>query len=93
MLQSNDGGPESTSEKRKRRGREKLQAAEAHPRIAEALRVFPGARVLRVDDPDVQEEIDDAPEPARANVIHVDFGHRERVEEVIPDPEEREDDE
>jgi len=93
VLQSNDGGPESTSEKRKRRGREKLQAAEAHPRIAEALRVFPGARVLRVDDPDVQEEIDDAPEPARANVIHVDFGHRERVEEVIPDPEEREDDE
>ena len=93
VLQSGDGARESTSEKRTRRKTEKFQSAEAHPRIAEALRVFPGARVLRVDDPEAQEEIDDTPEPTRPNVIHVDFGHRERLEEIIPDPEEREDDE
>jgi len=91
VLQSTDGAAESTQEKRKRRGREKLQAAEAHPRIAEALRVFPGARVLRVEEPEEQDDLDDA--PASPNVIHVDFGHRERVDEAIPDPEEREDDE
>ena len=91
VQQSTDGAAESTQEKRKRRGRERLQAAEAHPRIAEALRVFPGARVLRVEEPEEQDDMDDA--PASPNVIHVDFGHRERVEEAIPDPEEREDDE
>lgn len=93
VRQSTDGAPESTSEIRKRRGREKLQSAEAHPRIVEAMRVFPGAQILRVDEPDGQEDTDDTPEPTRPNVIHVDFGHRERVEEMIPDPEEREDDE
>jgi DNA polymerase-3 subunit gamma/tau len=90
VLQSNDGVAESTSEQRRRRGREKLKAVEAHPRIAEALRVFPGARVLRVEEPEEQEELDEA--PAAANVIHVDFNLRERAEEGIPDPEEREDD-
>jgi DNA polymerase-3 subunit gamma/tau len=90
VLQSNDGAAESTSERRTRRGREKVQAAEAHPRIAEALRVFPGARVLRVEEPEVQDDLDDA--PASPNVIHVDFGLRERLDEEMPDPEEREDD-
>jgi DNA polymerase-3 subunit gamma/tau len=91
VRQSNDGGSESTAERRTRRGAEKLQAAAAHPRIAEALRVFPGARVLRVDEQEHHDDLDDV--PAIANVIHVDFGHRERLDEAIPDPEEREDDE
>ena len=55
--------------------------------MAEALRVFPGSKVLRVDDAaDVDDDIDDG--PAAPNVIHVDFGYRERAEESIPDPEE-----
>jgi DNA polymerase-3 subunit gamma/tau len=90
VRQSNDGAAESTSERRRRRGREKLQAAAAHPFVAEALRLFPGSKVLRVDDPEEQEDLDDT--PATPNVIHVDFGYRERVEEQMPDPEEREDD-
>ncbi len=93
VLQANDGGPESVKEHRTRKGVEKLRAAEAHPVIAEALRVFPGAKVLRVDEGEAAEETDDFPAAAAApNVIHVDFGHRERAEEDIPDPEEREDD-
>ena len=90
VLQANDGSAESTSETRKRRSREKLKAAESHPRIAEALKVFPGARVLRVDEPEAQEELED--QPATANVIHVDFSARERADESHPEPEEREDD-
>jgi DNA polymerase III subunit gamma/tau len=90
VLQSNDGAAESTAEVRTRRGRERLKAAEALPRIAEALKVFPGARVLKVEDPDAHEELDEA--PANANVIHVDFSPRDRAEESYPDPEEREDD-
>ncbi len=90
VQQSNDGVAESTSERRRRRGREKLQAAAAHPFVAEALRLFPGSKVLRVEDPEELEDVDDT--PATPNVIHVDFGYRERVEEQIPDPEEREDD-
>ncbi len=89
VKQSGDGAAETTAETRKRRGHEKLRAAAEHPRIAEALKVFPGARVLRVEEPDAQEELDD--QPAGANVIHVDFA-RDRDEEAIPDPEEREDD-
>jgi DNA polymerase-3 subunit gamma/tau len=90
VQQSSDGAPESTSERRRRRGNEKLQSAAAHPRVAEALRLFPGAKVLRVEDPAEQEDLEDA--PATPNVIHVDFGLRERMDEEIPDPEEREDD-
>jgi DNA polymerase III subunit gamma/tau len=90
VLQSNDGAAESTAEVRTRRGRERLKAAESLPRIAEALKVFPGARVLKVEDPDAQEELDEA--PLGANVIHVDFSPRDRVEEAYPDPEEREED-
>jgi|JI10StandDraft_1071094.scaffolds.fasta_scaffold68966_2 DNA polymerase-3 subunit gamma/tau len=93
VMQSGDGALESTRELRDRRGREKQAAIEAHPRVAEALRVFPGARVLRVEDPDAADEMEEIAEPTRPNVIHVDFGHRERAEEMIPDPEEREDDE
>ena len=65
-------------------------AAAAHPRVAEALRLFPGAKVLRVEEPGEQDDLDDV--PASPNVIHVDFGLRERMDEEIPDPEEREDD-
>ena len=91
VLQSNDGSAESVKERRLRRGSEKLQSAAAIPRIAEALRLFPGAQVLRVDD---AEQVDDLDELApQHNVIHVDFGLRERAEELIPDPDEREDDE
>jgi DNA polymerase III subunit gamma/tau len=82
VFQSNDGAAESQSEARTRRRKERLKAAEAHPRVAEALRVFPGARVLKVEEPDALEELDEA--PARANVIHVDFGREQ------PEPEEQE---
>ncbi len=91
VLQSTDGAAESVKERRTRRGSEKLQSAAAIPRIAEALRLFPGAQVLRVDDAEQADDLDDlAPQH---NVIHVDFGMRERAEEMIPDPDEREDDE
>jgi DNA polymerase-3 subunit gamma/tau len=95
VLQSNDGGAESVKELRTRKGVEKMRAIEAIPRVAEALRVFPGARVLRVDDADAADDLEDFPSnaPQGANVIHVDFSYRDRVEETIPDPEEREDDE
>ncbi|MEQ1783098.1 MAG: DNA polymerase III subunit gamma/tau [Hyphomonadaceae bacterium] len=95
VLQSNDGGAESVKELRTRKGVERMRAIEALPRVAEALRVFPGARVLRVDDADAAEDMEDFPSgaPQGANVIHVDFSYRDRVEETIPDPEEREDDE
>ncbi len=88
--QAGGAASESVKERRKRRYDEKLSAAASHPRIAEALRVFPGARVLRVEE---AEQADDAEDfPTQPNVIHVDSGHRERAEEVIPDPEEDEDD-
>jgi DNA polymerase-3 subunit gamma/tau len=95
VLQANDGGAESVKELRTRKGVEKMRAIEAIPRVAEALRVFPGARVLRVDDADPADDLEDFPSnaPQGANVIHVDFSYRDRVEETIPDPEEREDDE
>lgn len=99
VQQSSDGGAESVKELRTRKGVEKMRAIEAIPRVAEALRVFPGARVLRVDDADAAEDTEDFPEsapqgaPRDGNVIHVDFSYRDRVEETIPDPEEREDDE
>jgi DNA polymerase-3 subunit gamma/tau len=86
VQQSNDGGPESVSEKRRRVADEKIAAAAALPKVAEALRVFPGSRVLRIDEADQIDDIDDG--PAAPNVIHVDFGYRERAEESIPDPEE-----
>ncbi|OYX48159.1 MAG: DNA polymerase III subunit gamma/tau [Alphaproteobacteria bacterium 32-64-14] len=90
VLQSNDGGPESVQERRRRVGDEKLSSAAALPKIAEALRLFPGSRVLRVDDAEQPDDLDEG--LAAPNVIHVDFGHRERTEEEIPDPEEHEDD-
>ncbi len=93
VMQSGDGGPETTSELRTRRRNEKQAAVEAHPRVAEALRVFPGAKVLRIEDPAAADEMDEVAEPSKPNVIHVDFGYREHAEQDIPDPEEREDDE
>ena len=95
VLQSSNGGAESVKELRTRKGVERMRAIEALPRVAEALRVFPGARVLRVDDADAVEDLEDFPggAPQGANVIHVDFSYRDHAEETIPDPEEREDDE
>jgi DNA polymerase-3 subunit gamma/tau len=91
VIQTNAGGPESVKERRTRRGAEKLQAAAAIPMIAEALRLFPGSQVLRVDDAEQADDLDEL--GGQTNVIHVDFGGlRERAEESIPDPEEREDD-
>ena len=87
VLQASDGGPESVSEHRRRMAEEKLAAAAALPKVAEALRLFPGSKVLRiesVDAADTPEDLDQG--PAAANVIHIDFGHRERAEESIPDP-------
>lgn len=92
VLQSNDGGPESVSERRRRMADEKLAAAAALPKIAEALRLFPGSKVLRVEDADAADALDDLEDgPASPNVIHIDFGYRERAEEDIPDPEEYDD--
>lgn len=77
VLQSDDGAAESPAERRKRRGRERFAAAEAHPRVAEALRAFPGARLLRVENPDEPSEALEFEEPvAASNVIHVDFAAR-----------------
>jgi DNA polymerase III subunit gamma/tau len=92
VLQSDDGAAESTVEKRVRKAREKLDNAAAHPRIAEALKAFPGAKVLRVDGDDTPDD-DDEPPPS-SNVIHVDFAARERpVDEGAPiDPEADEED-
>ncbi len=98
VVQSSEGAPESTAERRKRRSSEKLKAAEAHPRVAEALKVFKGARVLRVDDPETapEEDAELADQPAKANVIHVDFARDRQAEGGDPEPEaipyEREDD-
>ncbi|HOY77070.1 MAG TPA: DNA polymerase III subunit gamma/tau [Hyphomonadaceae bacterium] len=96
VMQSGDGSRESTSELRTRRRGERQAAVEAHPRVAEALRLFPGAKVLRIEDPEAQSDMDEIAEPSRPqqdpNVIHVDFGYREHAEQDIPDPEEREDD-
>ncbi len=72
VLQANDGAAESPAELRKRRKQEKLDSATSHPRIAEALKLFPGARVVSVEAPgddDLQDEL-----PAASNVIHVEFG-------------------
>jgi DNA polymerase III gamma and tau subunits C terminal len=95
VLQASDGAAESTVEKRVRNAREKLENAAAHPRIAAALKAFPGSKVLRVDGDDMQDEDDDA--PSSSNVIHVDFAAREAASELpmdnIPiDPEAEEDD-
>ncbi len=96
VMQSGDGSRESTSELRTRRRGERQAAVEAHPRVAEALRLFPGAKVLRIEDPEAQSDMDEIAEPSRPqqgpNVIHVDFGYRDHAEQDIPDPEEREDD-
>jgi DNA polymerase-3 subunit gamma/tau len=90
VLQSNDGAAESPAETRARRHKEKLKAAEGLPRVAEALKVFKGARVLKIEEPEAEEDLDEA--PARDNVIHVDFAPREHADpEAIP-YEEREDD-
>ena len=64
VLQSNDGGAESVKELRTRKGVEKMRAIEAIPRVAEALRVFPGARVLRVDNADAADDLEDFPSNA-----------------------------
>jgi DNA polymerase-3 subunit gamma/tau len=87
VLQANDGGPESVSEHRRRMAEEKLAAAAALPKVAEALRLFPGSKVLRIESMDAADAPADLDQgPAAANVIHIDFGHRERAEESIPDP-------
>jgi DNA polymerase-3 subunit gamma/tau len=96
VAQSDDGAPESAAEMRARKERERFASAEAHPRIAEALRLFPGAKVLRIDEPDAVDELDEA--TSGANVIHVDFAPRDTmersVEEVHPElePDHEEDD-
>jgi DNA polymerase III subunit gamma/tau len=81
---------ESAAEARARLKRERLHAAQAHPRIVEAMQAFPGARILAVDAPETDEEYDEA--TTGANVIQVDFGARRRSEEPIPDPIEAEED-
>ena len=95
--QTSEGAAESAAERRSRRRKERLSAVEAHPRIREALRAFPGSRVLRVDEPEALEgflEDDDMPvSPHGENIVHVDFsGHgRSQEIEIEPDPEESDD--
>jgi DNA polymerase-3 subunit gamma/tau len=92
VAQSDDGGPESAAEARARKERERFASAEAHPRVAEALKAFPGAKVLRIDEPEAADELDEA--VSGANVIHVDFAPRDAVERPTEDvhPELEEDD-
>jgi DNA polymerase-3 subunit gamma/tau len=93
VAQSNDGAAESAAEARARRERERFASAEAHPRIAEALKAFPGAKVLRIDEPDADPDLDEA--ASGSNVIHVDFAPRDTIEretdDVHPEPEEDDD--
>jgi DNA polymerase-3 subunit gamma/tau len=93
VLQSDDGAAETPSEQKSRRRKERMAAVEAHPRVVEALKTFPGARVLRVDEPETVESYEEQPAAAadKSNVIHVDFS-REREDEVAPPPIEEDDD-
>ncbi len=92
VAQSTDGAPESTAESRARKEKERFASAAAHPRVAEALRAFPGAKVLRIDEPGALDDLDEA--ASASNVIHVDFAPRDTVERSIEDvhPEPEEDD-
>ena len=95
VIQSDEGARESTAERRERKRSEQLEAVATHPRIAEALRLFKGARIVRVDEPEAVDELDD--QPVRANVIHVDFARERPPGDAHLDPEaipyeEREDD-
>jgi DNA polymerase-3 subunit gamma/tau len=92
VAQSNDGAAESPAEARTRKERERFASAEAHPRVAEALKAFPGAKVLRIDEPEAADDLDEA--ASGANVIHVDFAPRDAVERPTEDvhPELEEDD-
>ncbi len=75
VQQAVDGAKETASELRKRRREEKMESAKAHPRISEALRLFPGARVVSVDSPEDEDMLDELPAASDAsNVIHVEFG-------------------
>jgi DNA polymerase III subunit gamma/tau len=69
---SDDAGGESPAERKRRRQQQRLAAAAAHPRVAEALRAFPGAKVLSVESPLDDEDLLDEP-PSASNVIHIDF--------------------
>jgi DNA polymerase-3 subunit gamma/tau len=98
VLQANDGAAESAAEARVRRKKERLSAAEAHPRVKEALKAFPGARVLRVDEPEAPDLLlEDEETPISAsggNVVHVDFAAHHGAEQTPPDahPDPEEDD-
>jgi DNA polymerase-3 subunit gamma/tau len=90
---------ETAAETRNRKTRERIKTAEEHPRVAEALKAFPGAKVLRVDSP----ESDELEDETRDNVVHVDFSANRGasdgpppsipIEAYIDMPEEGDDDE
>ncbi|MBI1338861.1 DNA polymerase III subunit gamma/tau [bacterium] len=83
-------GAESDAELRKRRRLERIAEAERHPRVAEALKLFPGARVVSVEAPSNDAaELDEAA-PAGASsissdrVVRVDFEAKRRRPAVDP---------
>jgi DNA polymerase-3 subunit gamma/tau len=51
-------GGETWSEKRKRDGRERLENISREPAVAEALRLFPGAEIIKITDPEPVSESD-----------------------------------
>jgi DNA polymerase-3 subunit gamma/tau len=97
VQQTDEGVAESSAERRNRIRRERMSAVEAHPRVKEALRAFPGARVLRIDEPEALDALSDDEDAVAnyddRNVVHVDFTGRSRSPEIEiePEPEESED--
>jgi DNA polymerase-3 subunit gamma/tau len=70
VQQSDDAARETPIEARERRRKETLAAAAAHPRVATALKLFPDARLLRVEAPEPDDHLAEFED---ANVIQVDF--------------------
>ncbi len=88
--QTDEAVRETAAELRRRKREEKLEAAKAHPRVQEALRLFPGARVISVDggESDELDGLEELDGEWPDNVIRVEFGPRE----AYPDDGEPEED-
>jgi DNA polymerase-3 subunit gamma/tau len=56
LADANVRGGETWAEKRKRERQERLENASRDPAVAEALRLFPGAEIVNVSDPDDIEQ-------------------------------------
>ena len=60
-------GGETWSEKRKRDGRERLENVSREPVVAEALRLFPGAEIIKITDPEPASGQNSGPESGTDN--------------------------